>query len=76
MFSQAKFRGSFDGPNTVAEVRSGDGAYPSGYNMSYLDENAAFIQGGSYGDRRELDRPLRGEGRPEDARARLVHAAA
>ena len=26
------------------------GAYPSGYNTSYLNENEAFIQGGSYGD--------------------------
>ena len=50
VFSQAEFRGSFDQPNTVAEVRSADGAYPSGYNTSYLNENAAFIQGGSYGD--------------------------
>ena len=50
VFSQAHFRGSFHGPNTVAEVRSAEGAYPSGYNMSYLNRNAAFIQGGSYGD--------------------------
>src|SRR5262249_19515132 len=42
--------GSLDGKNTVNLVRSSDGAYPSGYNMSYLDQNAAFIQGGSYGD--------------------------
>jgi hypothetical protein len=50
VFSQAEFRGSFHRPNTVAEVRSAEGAYPSGYNTSYLSENAAFIQGGSYGD--------------------------
>ena len=50
VFSQAEFRGSFDGQNKVAEVRSAEDAYPSGYNMSYLNENAAFIQGGSYGD--------------------------
>ena len=50
VFSEARFRGSFHGPNTVAVVRSAEGAYPSGYNMSYLDNNAAFIQGGSYGD--------------------------
>jgi hypothetical protein len=50
VFSQAEFRGSFHRPNTVAEVRSAEGAYPSGYNMSYLNENEAFIQGGSYGD--------------------------
>jgi hypothetical protein len=50
VFSRAQFRGSFDRRNTVAVVRSADGAYPSGYNMSYLNENEAFIQGGSYGD--------------------------
>jgi hypothetical protein len=50
VFSEAQFRGSFDGPHTVAEVRSAEDAYPSGYNMSYLNANAAFIQGGSYGD--------------------------
>src|SRR5262245_60299796 len=50
VFSRAHFRGSFNGPNTVAAVRSAEGAYPSGYNMSYLNEKAAFIQGGSYGD--------------------------
>jgi hypothetical protein len=50
VFSRARFRGSFDGRNKVALVRSADGAYPSGYNMSYLNEREAFIQGGSYGD--------------------------
>jgi hypothetical protein len=50
VFSQAQFRGSFHRPNTVVEVRSAELAYPSGYNMSYLNENEAFIQGGSYGD--------------------------
>jgi hypothetical protein len=50
VFSQAEFRGSYDGRNTVAEVRSRELAYPSGYNMSYLNENEAFIQGGSYGN--------------------------
>jgi hypothetical protein len=49
VFSQAEFLGSYNGRNTVPEVRSPDGAYPSGYNMSYLNEDAAFIQGGSYG---------------------------
>src|SRR5215470_19845773 len=49
VFSQAEFLGSYDGRNTVAEVRSRELAYPSGYNMSYLNENEAFIQGGSYG---------------------------
>ena len=50
VFSMARFGGSFRGPNTVEEVRSAEGTYPSGYNMSYLNKNAAFIQGGSYGD--------------------------
>lgn len=49
VFSQAEFLGSFHQPNRVEEVRSPDGVYPSGYNMSYLNEHAAFIQGGSYG---------------------------
>lgn len=50
VFTQAQFPGSLDGPNKVAVVSSADGAYPSGYNMSYLNEQEAFIQGGSYGD--------------------------
>jgi hypothetical protein len=50
VFPLARFGGSLHGPNTVHLVRSGKGAYPSGYNMSYLNANAAFIQGGSYGD--------------------------
>ena len=50
VFSMARFGGSFDGRNTVDLTRSRTGAYPSGYNMSYLNANAAFIQGGSYGD--------------------------
>ena len=50
VFSQAEFLGSFHRPNTVAEVRSRELAYPSGYNMSYLNEHEAFIQGGSYGN--------------------------
>src|SRR5262245_8055533 len=47
---QAEFFGSYDGRNTVAEVRSRELAYPSGYNMSHLNENEIFIQGGSYGN--------------------------
>jgi hypothetical protein len=50
VFSMAKFDGSLHGPNTVDLVSSDKGAYPSGYNMSYLNAEAAFIQGGSYGD--------------------------
>jgi hypothetical protein len=50
VFALASFGGSLHGPNRVALVRSRQGAYPSGYNMSYLNASAAFIQGGSYGD--------------------------
>ena len=50
VFPLARFGGSSHGPNTVDLVRSRKGAYPSGYNMSYLDAKDAFIQGGSYGD--------------------------
>jgi hypothetical protein len=50
VFKESRFHGSFHEPNTVDSVSSPDGAYPSGYNMSYLNEHEAFIQGGSYGD--------------------------
>lgn len=50
VFPLAKFGGSFREPNKVSLVKSDKGAYPSGYNMSYLDNKAAFIQGGSYGN--------------------------
>jgi hypothetical protein len=50
VFPLASFGGSLHGPNTVHLVRSRKGAYPSGYNMSYLNASAAFIQGGSYGN--------------------------
>ena len=50
VFPMARFGGSLHGRNTVGLVRSSKGAYPSGYNMSYLDAKDAFIQGGSYGD--------------------------
>jgi hypothetical protein len=50
VFPKARFGGSFNGPNRVDLVRSSKGAYPSGYNMSYLNSKAAFIQGGSYGN--------------------------
>jgi hypothetical protein len=50
VFSMARFGGSLHGSNRVDLVRSAKGAYPSGYNMSYLNSHAAFIQGGSYGD--------------------------
>jgi hypothetical protein len=50
VFSMARFDASFHRPNRVAVVSSDRGAYPSGYNMSYLNAKDAFIQGGSYGD--------------------------
>ena len=50
VFPMARFGGSFHGRNTVEEIWSRKGAYPSGYNMSYLNAQSAFIQGGSYGD--------------------------
>ena len=50
VFPMARFVGSFQGPNTVGLVWSGKGAYPSGYNLSYLNAKDDFIQGGSYGD--------------------------
>jgi hypothetical protein len=50
VFSMAEFNGSFTGQNKVDLVRSDEGAYPSGYNMSYLNDKDAFVQGGSYGN--------------------------
>jgi hypothetical protein len=50
VFAKARFDGSSSGPNVVKLKFSKLGAYPSGYNTSYLNANAAFIQGGSYGD--------------------------
>ena len=50
VFSKATFGGSFKRRNGVATVSSPSSAYPSGYNMSYLDGSNAFIHGGSYGN--------------------------
>jgi hypothetical protein len=50
VFSQARFGGSLRRANAVDLFASSKGAYPSGYNMSYLNARTAFIQGGSYGD--------------------------
>ena len=50
VFSMARFGGSLHRRNNVDLVWSRKGAYPSGYNMSYLNAKDAFIQGGSYGD--------------------------
>ncbi len=49
VFPDAQFAGSVAGGNTVA-ITSSTSLYPSGYNMSYLDANQAFIYGGGYGD--------------------------
>lgn len=50
VFPKAYFGGSFIRQNEVKTLSSAPGAYPSGYNTSYLNRNAAFIQGGSYGN--------------------------
>lgn len=50
VFPQATFGGSMNGSNTVNTLSSEALAYPSGYNMSYLNSNLAYIYGGGYGD--------------------------
>jgi len=50
VFPKARFAGSFILPNRVTAISSAAGAYPSGYNTSYLNKDAMFIQGGSYGN--------------------------
>lgn len=50
VFPKAYFGGSFKRPNRVVAAASAAGAYPSGYNTSYLNAGAMFIQGGSYGN--------------------------
>lgn len=50
VFAEATFKGSFTGQNKVETKFSAPLAYPSGYNTSYLNKSAMFIQGGSYGD--------------------------
>ena len=49
VFPLATFAGSYSGNNHI-DTLSSSTLYPSGYNMSYLDENQAFIYGGGYGD--------------------------
>ncbi|CDZ77339.1 hypothetical protein BN59_01622 [Legionella massiliensis] len=49
VFPQATFAGSMSGNNTVNTLNS-TSRYPSGYNMSYLNNNLAYIYGGGYGD--------------------------
>ena len=49
VFPEATFGGSMSGSNVVNTVYSPT-SYPSGYNMSYLNSNFAYIYGGGYGD--------------------------
>ena len=49
VFPEATFGGSYTG-NNIVQTLSSPIIYPSGYNMSYLDPNNAFIYGGGYGD--------------------------
>lgn len=49
VFPEATFGGSYLGNNTV-NIQSSPMVYPSGYNMSYLDQDNIFIYGGGYGD--------------------------
>lgn len=50
VFAKARFGGSFTKRNKVTALSSAEGAYPSGYNTSYINKSAVFIQGGSYGN--------------------------
>lgn len=49
VFPEATFGGSMGGSNTVNTLNSPT-SYPSGYNMSYLNSNFAYIYGGGYGN--------------------------
>jgi hypothetical protein len=49
VFSKAKFKGNSSGNNQVDTLTSSN-AYPSGYNMVYLNSKNIFIYGGGYGD--------------------------
>lgn len=49
VFPEAFFGGSYTGTNSVS-TQSSRNIYPSGYNMSYLDPDHAYIYGGGYGD--------------------------
>lgn len=50
VFPKARFGGSFIRQNEVTTVSSAPGAYPSGYNTSYINKGSVYIQGGSYGN--------------------------
>src|SRR5689334_8826907 len=49
LFQEARFGGSFDGNNQVAN-RSARVTYPTPYNMAYLSPNDNFLYGGGYGN--------------------------
>lgn len=49
VFPEATFGGSYSG-NNIVNILSSPMVYPSGYNMSYLNEDKIFIYGGGYGD--------------------------
>ncbi|HKM99136.1 MAG TPA: hypothetical protein VJX23_01375 [Candidatus Binataceae bacterium] len=49
LFAQAVFGGQFAGNNTVTTVQS-DGIYPSGWNITYLSPDQAFLYGGGSGN--------------------------
>ncbi len=49
-FPQAFFGGSMQSPNMVDILSSASPYYPSGYNMSYLNADLAYIYGGGYGN--------------------------
>lgn len=49
LFPQATFGGQFSGNNTVVAVQS-NASYPSGWNITYLSPNQAFLYGGGSGN--------------------------
>jgi hypothetical protein len=50
LFAQARFGGSFSGPNSV-QIRASAPVYTTPYNTVDLGPNALFVYGGAYGDR-------------------------
>jgi hypothetical protein len=50
LFAQARFGGSFSGPNTV-QMRASAAIYPTPYNIVDLGPNSLFLYGGAYGDK-------------------------
>jgi hypothetical protein len=49
LFAQATFGGQFSGNNTVTTLKTHTG-YPSGWNITYLDADNAFLYSGGSGD--------------------------